>query len=68
MVQVLLLLRSSTHTHPAVPGSFFRIIHRELTKRLESYDSVFLESGIHGDVEQEVCGHSLLGPQEDEEE
>ena len=53
VVQVLLLLRSSTHTHtPGNAGLFFS--EGKLIKKLRSCDSVFPGSEIHEVVKQEV--------------
>ena len=53
LVQVLLLLRSSTHTHtPGNVGLFFP--EETLIEKLRSYDSVFPESEIHVGAQQEV--------------
>ena len=46
LVQVLLLLRSSTHT-PGIAGLFFLLAARKLTKRRQNYGSAFPESEIH---------------------
>ena len=51
LVQVLLLLRSSTLT-PGNAGLFFP--EETLIEKLRSYDSVFPESEIHVGAQQEV--------------
>ena len=61
LVQVLLLLRSSTHTHPAVPGYFILFLGKQLTKKIQSHVSVFPEFVVHGYVGQEIEGQGVLG-------
>ena len=61
LVQVLLLLRSSTHT-PGNAGLFYSFSGKQLTKKIQSHVSVFPEFVVHGDVGQEVEGQDVLGP------
>ena len=58
LVQVLLLLRSSTHT-PGIAGlsCFFS---KQLTRNVQNYVSAFPEFVIHEDVRQEVEDHCYL--------
>ena len=63
LVQVLLLLRSSTHTHtPGSAGLFysFSFSGKQLTKKIQSHVSVFPEFVVHGYVGQEIEGQGVL--------
>ena len=62
LVQVLLLLRSSTHTHtPGNAGLFYSFSGKQLTKKIQSHVSVFPEFVVHGYVGQEIEGQGVLG-------
>ena len=59
LVQVLLLLRSSTHT-PGSAGLFYSFSGKQLTKKIQSHVSVFPEFVVHGYVGQEIEGQGVL--------
>ena len=58
LVQVLLLLRSSTHT-PGNAGLFYSFSGKQLTKKIQSHVSVFPEFVVHGYVGQEIEGQGV---------
>ena len=58
LVQVLLLLRSSTHT-PGNAGLFYSFSCKQLTKKIQSHVSVFPEFVVHGYVGQEIEGQGV---------
>ena len=59
LVQVLLLLRSSTHT-PGNAGLFYSFSGKRLTKKIQSHVSVFPEFVVPGYVGQEIEGQDVL--------
>ena len=59
LVQVLLLLRSSTHT-PGNAGLFYSFSGKWLTKKIQRHVSVFPEFVVPGYVGQEIEGQDVV--------
>ena len=59
LVQVLLLLRSSTHT-PGNAGLFYSFSGKRLTKKIQRHVSVFPEFVVPGYVGQEIEGQDVV--------
>ena len=59
LVQVLLLLRSSTHT-PGNAGLFYSFSGKRLTKKIQRHVSVFPEFVVPGYVGQGIEGQDVL--------